>query len=96
MTENANNSIEQHDAQVHWRCPMLGGEVTFRYCRRLLDGMPCSHIVRCWKNLLDVEAFLEAHYDRDALADLWNRPRPDKVSQLSDLIAKASTREPKE
>jgi hypothetical protein len=90
MDKDNMSGIEQHDERMHWRCPMLGGEVTFRYCRRLVEGMPCARIVRCWKPIFDIQDFLDSHYDRDELAAIWNRPRPDKVVQLSELIARAT------
>lgn len=90
MSEPEKTSIEQHDEQVHWRCRQLGGEVTFRYCRKLTDGLPCPRVVSCWHTVFDVGAFLERHYDPEQLTAAWNQPHPDKLVQLSDLIARAA------
>jgi len=91
MSDDKTNqaSIEQHDHLVHWRCPQLGGEVPFRYCRKVAGGLPCPRIVGCWKTVFDIEAFLERHYDLDELEALWNRPRPDKIVQLAEFVARA-------
>jgi len=37
--------------QIEVRCPKLGGEVTFGYCRQVNDGLPCSRALVCfeWK-----------------------------------------------
>ena len=89
MNDPQAGAIEQHDDRIHWRCRQLGGEVTFRYCRKLADGLPCTHVVSCWQTVFDVRAFLEDHYDVAQLAAAWNRPRPDKTVHLADLIARA-------
>jgi hypothetical protein len=90
--EPTNRRIEQYDDQVHWRCRQLGGEVTFRYCRKLSDGLPCARIVSCWHTVFDVRPFLERHYDPEQLAAAWNQPRPDKMAQLAEMIHRARMR----
>lgn len=90
----AQNAIEEHDDRIVGRCPMLGGEVPFRYCRKMQGGRPCSRVVGCWKTLFDIQKFLRTHYDLDELDALWNQPRPDKVSQLADLIKQAKKQKP--
>ena len=82
--------MEQYDSLVHWRCRQLGGEVTFRYCRRLLEGLPCSRVVACWHSEFDVGAFLQSHYDPDQLKAAWNQPAPEKLVQLSELVKRAT------
>ena len=96
MNEPPPASLEWHDRLLHWRCPQLGGEVPFRYCRTLLGGLPCARLVSCWHTLLDVEAFLTAHYDPAALAGAWSQPTPDILSQLPDLIQRAAKADAKQ
>ncbi len=79
----------QYDEQMHWRCRMLGGEVPFRYCRTLNEGLPCQHVAACWRTVFDVEKFLHAHYLPESLAAVWNRPRQDKLVRLAELIERA-------
>ncbi|MCX8037675.1 MAG: hypothetical protein N3D11_11650 [Candidatus Sumerlaeia bacterium] len=83
------SDLVQYDEQLHWRCRMLGGEVPFRYCRTLNEGLPCRHVIGCWKTVFDVETFLDAHYARETLAAVWDRPRPDKMVQLAELVERA-------
>ena len=91
VSEYTEASIEQYDHLVHWRCPQLGGEVTFRYCRKVNDGVPCAHLIKCWKSILDVTAFVEQYYDRDEIAARWSRSRPDKMVQLANLVGRATS-----
>jgi len=92
VTDQNNASIEQHDHRVHWRCPPLGGEVTFRYCRTVNDGVPCARSVECWRSVFDVKAFLERCYDPEQLAAAWGQARPDKLTQLANLVNRATER----
>lgn len=39
------------------RCPMLGGGVTFGYCRKLNDGLPCRRALVCWELKFPVVEF---------------------------------------
>jgi len=81
--------IENHDKEIHWHCPRLGGEVPFRYCRTTNEGMPCARIEVCWETLPDVRTFLEKHYNLEELQALWSKPPKDKIVSLFDLIQKA-------
>lgn len=90
MEKDEKAGIERHDQLVHWRCPRLGGEVTFRYCRKVAGGKPCDRILACWENTFDVAAFLERYYDLDELAATWSEPKPDKVVQLAELVKRAT------
>jgi len=92
VDEEAKPSIARHDPLVHWRCRQLGGEVTFRYCRTVTDGLPCARLVACWRTVLDAAAYLAEHYDPQALAAAWNQPAPDKMNQLIALVAQAPCR----
>ena len=37
------------------RCPSLGGEVPFSYCRKQGKGDPCPRLPRCWMARVDIE-----------------------------------------
>lgn len=41
------------------RCPRLGGEVTFAYCRQEGGDLPCHRIAACWQGILPVESLLK-------------------------------------
>ena len=54
--------ITEHDAKKR-RCPMLGHEVAFSYCREPGSETPCRKIFDCWWETFDVSAFINDHYD---------------------------------
>ncbi|MBD3393201.1 MAG: hypothetical protein GF418_13810 [Chitinivibrionales bacterium] len=73
------------------RCPMLGHDVTFSYCRMPGGNMPCARIFDCWWETFDIKGFVEEHYDRDTIARLISPPKP-KAASLLDLIEQARKR----
>jgi len=63
-----------------WRCPQLGGPVTFGYCARMNSQLPCQRIIACWGGAIDVVAYLEGHFSHEELEtalgggkDRWTR-----------------------
>lgn len=76
------------------RCPRLGGEVTFGYCKVCGDGStPCFKVLDCWWERFDVVAHMQAYLTPEAFDALSNlRTPPDKVASLVDLIRQAQER----
>lgn len=74
------------------RCPRLGGQVTFAYCRREEGVLPCRRTIICWQGRFPVAAFLQT-----VLAEedwhRWTNQRPqEKVTTLLELIEAAKER----
>jgi hypothetical protein len=83
-----------HDAR-EIRCPKLGHELTFAYCRQEGGDFPCGRIMRCWENLFPVENLLRETMDA-ATWDTFCRQSPpdkDKMTTLVGLIEKAKARQ---
>ncbi|MCD6303919.1 MAG: hypothetical protein J7M21_03035 [Planctomycetes bacterium] len=79
--------ITAHDHRRR-RCPMLGHEVAFAYCRSPGRELPCRRIADCWWEAFDVEGFLRAHYDEQQLREILAPPKP-KMLSIVELIEKA-------
>ena len=81
------DGIEGYDHRRR-RCPMLGHELSFAYCRAPGKDLPCRKILDCWFETFDVRAFVREHFTdeqiRQALA-----PPADKMNTLVDLIQRA-------
>ena len=82
-----NTLIEQHDEKTI-RCPRVGGEVNFRFCRSENNMLPCRFIVGCWEMRLDVNQFLEEHFSKEELNRIFLPPKP-KIESLVELIERA-------
>jgi hypothetical protein len=71
------------------RCPKLGGEVTFAYCRVEGGDIPCMRIIACWRSCLPVACYLEETLT-PAQAERFGELKPrDKVVTLIELIEAA-------
>ena len=79
--------IEKHDDQTI-RCPRLGDEVNFKYCRIMNDRLPCRWIIGCWQMHIDMNRFLADYYSKDELDRVFAPPKP-KVESLVELIEKS-------
>jgi len=87
--------LNDHDQDINARCPRLGHELTFGYCRRETGGKPCRLILDCWWERFDVRSFLRAHLSEDAMAQVERAgaaPPPSKVLSLVDMIQQAKDR----
>ena len=78
--------IEQHDEKMI-RCPRVGGEVNFRFCRFENNMLPCRFIAGCWQGQMDIEALLREHYSEKELERIFAPPKP-KIESLVGLIEK--------
>jgi len=76
------------------RCPRLGSDVTFGYCRLCGESqIPCFKVFDCWWERFDVVACMKACLSKEDFEALSkNRRLPDKVASLVDLIRQAQER----
>jgi len=87
--------LNDHDQDVLARCPRLGHELTFGYCRQETRGKPCRLILDCWWERFDVRAFLAANLAEEAMAQVERAglaPPPSKVLSLVEMIQQAKDR----
>ena len=75
------------------RCPRLGGDVAFKYCRFAgKDQQPCWKIADCWWERMDIMAYLrEIFSEQELQAFLQKRPKP-KLTSIVELIEQARQR----
>jgi hypothetical protein len=70
------------------RCPRVGGEVNFKFCRFENNLLPCRFIIGCWQTQIDIEGFVSAHYSNEELSHIFAPPKP-KLESLVSMIEKA-------
>ncbi len=74
------------------RCPRLGHELTFSYCRKEAGKLPCPRIVTCWSARFPVEEHLRAEMPEDDWERfLLQKPR-EKMASLLEIIERARGR----
>lgn len=74
------------------RCPRLGGEVRFAYCKREGGDMPCLKIIKCWQLFFPVEAYLKESMSHEAWEHFSCQVPKDKMTTLIELIEAAKKR----
>lgn len=80
--------IEENDTLII-RCPQLGGEVPFSYCRTVNEDLPCRKIMICWEFRIEIGKFLNEHYSIDEIQRAIAPPVKTRVETLIELIEKA-------
>ncbi|MCX8117138.1 MAG: hypothetical protein N3G78_04295 [Desulfobacterota bacterium] len=80
--------IEDYDDLII-RCGQLGGEVPFKYCRVLNEGLPCRRIILCWEFRMDIGPFLSQYYTPDQLRKVLAPPSKTRVETIVELIERA-------
>lgn len=74
------------------RCPKLGHEIRFSYCRNEGGNMPCSRTLSCWHSRIPVEEELQAIMDAEQWDKFLAQKSPDKLSAILDLTELAIRR----
>ena len=73
------------------RCPRLGHEVTFAYCREPGEDTPCFKTLDCWWELFDIRTFMKENYSEEVVQKLAAPPKP-KTTSLLEMIQAAEKR----
>ncbi len=74
------------------RCPRLGHQIAFSYCRSENQGLPCFKTADCWFEYFAVESYLKAELTSEEWEKAFNTPVKPKVITLVDLIEQAKQR----
>jgi hypothetical protein len=80
----------EHDA-LSRRCPMLGHDVPFSYCRQPGQEIPCRKIYDCWWETIYIQAFIAENYGEEIQNAITAPPKP-KMLSLLDIIEQANKR----
>ncbi len=88
-------SKEPPDKNTQIRCPRLGHQINFPYCRSENSGMPCFKTLDCWFNHFDVHAYLKEKLSKEDFEKTFLNKGKPKVMSLVDLIEQAKKRKGK-
>lgn len=80
------------DKSVTIRCPRLGHQIHFDYCRKENMGAPCFKTLDCWYLRFDVVGHLKSEMAEEEFNAAFEKPAKPKVASLLDLIRQAQTR----
>jgi hypothetical protein len=71
------------------RCPRLGSQITFSYCRFENGGLPCFKILDCWFDHFLVEDYLRKGLKDEDWEKAFQKPKKPKLLSLVELIERA-------
>ncbi|MHC1742580.1 MAG: hypothetical protein AB9873_06055 [Syntrophobacteraceae bacterium] len=78
--------------QMEIRCPKLGGEVTFGYCRREGGRLPCQRALVCWQLYFPVEAYLKVRMNVEDWQRCFLTSAKPRIESLLECIEAAKKR----
>ena len=71
------------------RCPRLGQQIHFSYCRQENMGLPCFKILDCWHIHFQVADYLRQELTSAEWEESFEKPPTPKILSLAQLIDKA-------
>ncbi len=71
------------------RCPRLGGEVTFAYCRVEGGELPCARIRACWQVSIPIADYLEKTLTPAQAVRFYGHEPKEKIATLVELVEAA-------
>jgi hypothetical protein len=71
------------------RCPKLGHQVSFGYCRSERRDLPCQRAVTCWNGRFDVESLFRGVLTPEQFEETFHKPPAPKLVTLIELIERA-------
>jgi hypothetical protein len=71
------------------RCPRLGHQISFSYCRRENNGLPCFKTLDCWYSHFLVEDYMRKELTEEEWEAAFSRPTKPKAVSLVELIERA-------
>ena len=78
------------------RCPRLGHQIYFSYCRIENRGLPCFKTLDCWYPHFLVEEYLREELEPEEWEKAFTKPKTTKMVSLLELIEQAKKRTEKE
>ena len=78
------------------RCPRLGHQISFSYCRSENKGLPCFKTLDCWYTHFNVHAYLNNNLTQEDFKKIFLKQGKPKVLSLFELIEQAKKRKEKQ
>ncbi|MFB3788368.1 MAG: hypothetical protein ACE15F_18570 [bacterium] len=94
MDEPERPTLTCFDAREHWRCPILGGPVPFSYCRAMNSGLPCSRLMGCWNEHLDIRTYLQDNFTEEEIGRVFAQPAPGRMGTIFEVLRRIREQNP--
>ena len=84
---NRDRNPPGEDYQI--RCPRLGHQIPFSYCRIENNGLPCFKTLDCWFQHFPVEEYFQEEIKQDQWEKIFGKPPKNKMLSLLEMIEQA-------
>jgi len=78
------------------RCPRLGHQISFSYCRVENNGHPCFKALDCWHSYFDVHAYFKEKLTDPEFEKAFVNVGAPKLLSLLDLINQVREKQEKQ
>ena len=94
MTQDKNDPLEELPSDppedtFNIRCPRLGHQINFSYCRAENRGLPCFKTLDCWFSYFNVHTYLQERLTEEDFKKVFLAKGKPKIFSLMDLIEQA-------
>jgi hypothetical protein len=69
-------------------CNQLGMVIELSYCTSLNEGLPCRNIIGCWKERIDIIAFLREKFTDEELKKVFSGPPKSRIDRIIESVKK--------
>ena len=76
--------------QIETRCPRLGHQVNFGYCRQVDSGLPCSRAIDCFYLKLPAEHYFRLVLREETFQRIFLEPGPDRYQGFLQVLDRAT------
>lgn len=74
------------------RCPRLGQQIQFSYCRQENQGFPCFKALDCWYPYFQVVDFFRQELSADDWQAAFEKPARPKILTLVEVLDQVQKR----
>ncbi|KMY68730.1 hypothetical protein AAU61_03720 [Desulfocarbo indianensis] len=78
--------------QVEARCPRMGHQINFGYCRAMDQGLPCSKAIDCFYYSFPVEAYFRRVLKEETFARIFLSQGPGRYESFLKTLSEAKDR----
>jgi len=69
-------------------CNQLGMIIEFSYCISMNENLPCRNIIGCWKERMDVTAFLREKFTDEELKKVFSGLPKSRIERIIESMKK--------
>jgi hypothetical protein len=69
-------------------CNQLGMIIEFSYCISMNENLPCRNIIGCWKERIDIIAFLRENFTDEELKKVFSGQPKSRIERIIESVKK--------